>query len=54
MAFWERCYFSATHSRLQAMIACHLPNGVTYFEHRISNAMAEGVNSKVATIQRRA
>jgi transposase len=34
------------------MIAGHLPNVLTYFRHRNSNAMAEGLNSKVATIQK--
>jgi transposase len=59
-AFWKRWYFWATHSRLQPviaaarMIANRLPNVLTYFKHRISNAMAEGLNSKVATIQKRA
>ena len=58
--FWQRWYFWATHSRLQPMIdaakmiARHLPNVLTYFTHRISNAMAEGLNSKIATIQKRA
>ena len=36
------------------MIARHLPNVLTYFTHRISNAVAEGLNSKVATVQKRA
>ena len=59
-AFWKRWYFWATHSQLPPMIAAakmlarHLPNVLTYFEHRISNAMAEGLNSKIATIQKRA
>ena len=58
--FWKRWYFWATHSRLPPMIAAakmvarHLPNVLTYFKHRISNAMAEGLNSKIATIQKRA
>jgi hypothetical protein len=58
--FWKRWYFWATHSRLPPMIAAakmvarHLPNVMTYFKHRISNAMAEGLNSKIATIQKRA
>jgi len=58
--FWKRWYFWATHSRLTPivdaakMICRHLPNVLTYFTHRISNAMAEGLNSKVATIQKRA
>ena len=58
--FWKRWYFWATHSKLAPMIeaaktiARHLPNVMTYFSHRISNAVAEGLNSKVATIQKRA
>jgi transposase len=58
--FWKRWYFWATHSRLAPMIdatkliARHLPNGLTYFTHRITNAVAEGLNSKIATVQKRA
>jgi transposase len=58
--FWHRWYFWATHSRLRPvidaakMIASHLRNVLTYYRHRISNAMAEGLNSKIATIQKRA
>ena len=58
--FWKRWYFWATHSRLVPMIAAakliarHLPNVLTYFNHRITNAVAEGLNSKIATIQKRA
>ena len=58
--FWGRWYFWATHSRLTPMIAAakliarHLPNVLTYFTHRITNAVAEGLNSKIATIQKRA
>lgn len=58
--FWKRWYFWATHSRLTPMIAAakliarHLPNVLTYFTHRITNAVAEGLNSKIATIQKRA
>ena len=36
------------------LIARHLPNVMTYFAHRITNAVAEGLNSKIATIQKRA
>jgi transposase len=60
MAHWRRWYFWATHSRLQPIIDAaktierHLTNVLTYFTHRISNAVAEGLNSKVATIQKRA
>jgi transposase len=58
--FWGRWYFWATHSRLPPMIekakliARHLPNILTYFKHRVTNAVAEGLNSKIATVQKRA
>lgn len=58
--FWKRWYFWATHSRLTPMIeaakliARHLSNVLTYFKHRITNAVAEGLNSKIATVQKRA
>lgn len=56
LKFWKRWYFWATHSRLQPMIdaakliARHLPNVLTYFKNRITNAVAEGLNSKIATV----
>jgi transposase len=58
--FWRRWYFWATHSRLAPMIEKaqmiqrHLHNVLTYFTHRVTNAVAEGLNSKIATIQKRA
>lgn len=58
--FWRRWYFWATHSRLAPMIEVahmiqrHLHNVLTYFTHRVTNAVAEGLNSKIATIQKRA
>jgi transposase len=58
--FWQRWYFWATHSRLPPMIEVakligrHLPNVLTYFVHRITNAVAEGLNSKIASVQKRA
>jgi transposase len=58
--FWKRWHFWATHSRLPPMIekakliATHLPNILTYFTHCIPNAVAEGLNSKIATVQKRA
>ena len=60
LKFWKRWYFWATHSRLAPMIEAakligrHLPNVLTYFTHRITNAVAEGLNSKIATVQKRA
>jgi transposase len=58
--FWKHWYFWATHSCLAPMIEKakllerHLENILTYFTHRITNAVAEGLNSKIATIQKRA
>ena len=58
--FWRRWYFWATHSRLAPMIEKaqmiqrHLHNVLTYFNHRVTNAVAEGLNSKIATVQKRA
>ena len=58
--FWDRWYFWATHSRLPPMIevarmiARHRPNVLTYFKHPVTNAVAEGLNSKIATVQKRA
>jgi transposase len=50
-------YFWATHSRLSPvvkvarMIRGHLDNVVTYFEHRITNATSEGLNSKIQAVK---
>jgi transposase len=55
---WRRWYFWATHSRLApvtevaAMIRRHLPNVLTYFAHRITNATSEGLNSTIGTIKK--
>ncbi len=54
--FWKRWYFWATHSRLEPVkkIAYTLNNflyGVlNYCKHRITNAMTEGINSKIETL----
>jgi transposase len=56
--FWKQWYFWATHSRLQPvkkvarMIHNHLENVLTYFEHRITNAVSEGLNSKIQTVKK--
>jgi transposase len=55
---WKRWYFWATHSRLAPVIKAantvrrHLPNVMTYFDHRITNALSEGLNSKIQTIKK--
>jgi transposase len=58
--YFKRWYFWATHSRLKPMIKAaktlkgHLPNILTYFKHRITNAVTEGLNSKIQTIKQMA
>jgi transposase len=55
---WKRWYFWATHSRLAPVVQAaqtlqrHLPNVLTYFDHRITNAVSEGLNSKIQTIKK--
>jgi len=55
--FFRRWYGWATHSRLKPMIDVakmlkrHLCNILTYLQHRITNAMMEGFNSKIQTIK---
>ena len=34
------------------MIHNHLENVLTYFDHRITNAVSEGLNSKIQTIKK--
>lgn len=55
--YFAAWYFWATHSRLAPIIKAaktlkrHLPNLLTYFTHGITNAMAEGINSKIQTFK---
>lgn len=55
---WKRRYFWATHSRVgpvvkvARMIREHLDNVLTYFDHHITNATSEGLNSKIQTIKK--
>lgn len=55
--FHKRWHFWATHSRLKPMIEAartiqrHLENICNYFRYRISNAVAEGLNSKIQLIK---
>lgn len=57
---WKRWYRWATHSRLAPVIKAakliwrHLPNVLTYFAYRITNAVSEGLNSKIQTIKKMA
>lgn len=58
--YWKRWYFWATHSRLQPVIEAaktiqrHIRNVLTYFKHRITNAVSEGLNSKIQKIKQMA
>lgn len=60
MRFWKKWHGWAMRSRLEPMkkaaqrLKRHLPNVMTYFKHRITNATAEGINSKIRVIQNRA
>jgi transposase len=54
--YWKRWYFWATHSRLEPVKKAaktfknHLYGILNYFAHPITNAMSEGINSKIETI----
>jgi transposase len=58
--YFKRWYFWATHSRLEPMkkaaktLKSHVDNIVTYAIHRITNALAEGINTKIEKIKRMA
>ncbi len=55
--FWKRWYFWATHSRLQSIrkaaetVRRHIDNILTYYQHPVTNAMSEGLNSKIQKIK---
>ncbi len=58
--FFKQWYNWATHSRLTPVIEVakmlkrHLDNILTYFRHRITNAMSEGFNSRIQSIKSQA
>lgn len=58
--FFTQWYGWATHSRLTPIIQVakmlkrHLANMLTYFRHRITNAMSEGFNSRIQAIKSQA
>jgi transposase len=55
--FFDRWFFRATHSHLEPickvawMVKRHFANIVTYLKHRITNAVAEWLNSKIQVIK---
>lgn len=58
--YFDRWYSAAIRSRLEPvkkvarMLKRHLPSVLTFCKHRITNATAEGLNSKIMAIKRRA
>jgi transposase len=56
-AFFQQWYRSVMHSRLPKMkkvaksLKAHLSGLLTYFKHRITNALTEGFNSKIQAIK---
>ena len=57
LKFFRKWFFWATHSRLKPivkvakMIKKHFGRILTYLKHRITNAVAEGLNSKIQQIK---
>lgn len=57
LRFFNRWYFHATHSRLKPiidvakMLKRHIDGLLAYMEHTITNAVTEGLNSKIQTIK---
>jgi transposase len=55
---WLRWHSWAIRSRLPEVLEVartlqrHLPNILTYFEHRITNAVSEGLNSKIQAVKK--
>lgn len=53
---WRKWYFWATHSRLEPIkkaaktLKNHLYGIMNFFKHRITNATAEGINSRIETL----
>jgi transposase len=59
-AQWQWWYGWATRARLHPvlevaqMIKRHLPNVLTYFRHRVTNAMSEGIAAKIQALKKAA
>jgi transposase len=58
--YWESWYSWVMHSSVDAMkdaarmMKVHIGNIMNYFTHHITNARAEGINSKIALIEKMA
>ena len=57
ISFFKRWYFWATHSKLQPVMKMaktlqrHLEGMLSYLKHHITNAVTEGLNSKIQSIK---
>lgn len=57
---WDNWHSWALRSQLKPIVAVakmihrHITNVLTYFKHRITNAVSEGINSKIQTIKKQA
>ena len=57
IGFFNKWFYRATHSRLSPIIKVaymlnnHFDGIITYIKHRISNSVAEGINSKIQAIK---
>ena len=55
--FWKRWYFWATHSRLEPIrkaaetVRRHIDNILIYYQHPVTTAMSEGLNSQIQKIK---
>ena len=55
--FFKKWFFWATHSKLEPIIKAaytlknHFKGIITYIKHRITNSVAEGINSKIQAIK---
>jgi len=60
LKYFDKWYNWAMHSRLEPVkkaaktLKVHIDNIVTYAKHRITNALAEGINAKIEKIKRMA
>jgi len=58
--FWKRWFFWATHSRLKPIVDAayfmkrHIDHVLNFFQYGVTNAVSEGINSKIQTIKKMA
>jgi transposase len=58
--FWKRWFLWATHSRLKPIIDVayfvkrHIDHVLNFFQYGVTNAVSEGINSKIQTIKKMA